>query len=938
MEQSARRQVKYARCVLLLWMAVLVHGTGAVAGQAATLDRPNLVFVLSDQQSWDMLGCYGNRDIQTPNLDKLAREGLRFNHCVSCSPVCTPYRSILLSGQHPLNSGAFQNDLQMLPGNGTYLAERLRDAGYRLGYYGKWHLYGGERNRGIPSGPYRYGFDQEFLVNNCTLVFDAARAYYWDQEGKNKQMYGDWEPYAQTRQALEYIDRHGNEPFALFLSWHPPHNWGVAHAGYDAPQDLLDLYDPAKLTLRPTVRDTPEVRLAYQGHMAMISGIDRAFGQLMQKLDERGLANNTIVVFTSDHGDMLRSYDWPNNKGRAEHLSSRVPLLVRWPARLQPGTTDLLIGTFDLMPTLLGLLELPVPETCQGRDASAAMLQQRDDGVEAQPLFFLPLNWRGVYTKRFTYSVALHGPGEPNIPGGSDTFNVLYDRQADPWETRNLFHDPAFQDVRQQLHAQTLDLMQRFGDTGLNNDELLKRTVCAEDLRNVLTGPAKRPPGWEGRLRGRPVDVLKNAPVNAVSAAADLPSVELKLTGDWTVEVRVAGTGATTRELSGTFTVAPPQPVAVNNEHQAALEEWKPAQPGWARRKLSGLQDGGCSSRFALLPGSVRVTAADEATKQFELEKDFKVDLEWGAVGRMPEGGIGPTQAVTVSYEFALRRLDSLVRTAQNELVLRPGQPHIAMPLPPTLLAGEERLANIWLPEQLTKLTPDHLFPILETSFPEPPARSPTEAERLLPKTVAKLRSGEPLKILAWGDSVTEGYLGEDQWQAQFVRRLKTRFPKANVTLVTVGWGAHNSLNFLEAPAGHARNYSETVLAARPDLIVSEFVNDCALDVPTVERLYAQFLSDFRRLGMEWIILTPHYSTFMGVSRERDLDEDPRACVKTMRDFATANGVALADAAARYGRLWRQGIPYSTLMVNTANHPDARGMAIFADSLLALFP
>lgn len=512
--------------LLAVFSAVPSLAVSAIPCRAAAEPRPNLIFVWSDQQSWDMVGCYGNRDVQTPNLDKLASGGVRFNNCVSNSPVCTPYRGILFSGQHPLNTGTFTNDLQMLPGGGKYFGEVLRDAGYHTGFYGKWHLYGGDRNRGIPPGPYRYGFDDEFLVNNCTLAYDAARAIHWSQDGRTKEKYGDWEPYAQTRQAMEFIDRNAGKPFALFLSWHPPHNWDGGHDGYNAPRDLLDLYDPAKLKLRPTVNDTPKVRSAYQGHLAMITGNDRAFGWLMRKLDERGLAANTIVVFTSDHGDTLESYSWHNNKGRAENLSCRVPLLVHWPAQLKPGTNDSLIGSLDLMPTLLGLMKLPVPDTCQGRNASAAILEGRDDGVDALPLLFIPLNWRGVYTKRYTYSMALHSPDEPGIAGGSDTFNVLYDRQTDPWETHNLFDDPKHADVRAKLQAQTFALMQRFGDAGLSCNELLHRVVRPEDLHNVLTAPANRPAGWEGRLKGRPVDVLKQADAGHSSSrsSADMPS------------------------------------------------------------------------------------------------------------------------------------------------------------------------------------------------------------------------------------------------------------------------------------------------------------------------------------------------------------------------------------------------------------------------------
>ncbi len=417
------------------------------------------------------------------------------------------------------------------------------------------------------------------------------------------------------------------------------------------------------------------------------------------------------------------------------------------------------------------------------------------------------------------------------------------------------------------------------------------------------------------------------------SALGFAAPAELKLVGDWQVEVTL-----TSASSPATVSIEPPKSVEVVAEHHDLLEEWNPIQPGWARKQLPSLHDDLCSARFALVPGSVKVSSVSAPPKQFELDRDFKVDLEWGAVGRVPGGGISATRVVSVRYQFMPRRLDAIVLTPDGKLTVRQGKPHIAMPRAPELKPAEQRVANLWLPAHLAKLTPDNLFPILETSFPEPPKTSPGAAERLLPKTMAKLRSGEPLKVLAWGDSVTEGYLGEDQWQAQFVRRLKERFPKANIKLITVGWGAHNSTHFLEAPPGHIRNFAESVLVPRPDLVVSEFVNDGVLEVATVERHYGQFLLDFQRIGAEWIILTPHYNSFMNVATERDLDDDPRPYVKMVRRFAPEHGVALADAAARYGRLWRLGIPYSTLMVNTANHPDVRGMAIFADSLMALFP
>ena len=291
-----------------------------------TETRPNLVFVMSDQHSWDMLGCYGNPDIVTPNFDRLAKQGVRFDHCVSNSPVCTPYRGILLTGQHPLYCGAMQNDLQVLPGEGKYFGEVLRDAVYRMGYYGKWHLYGGERRRGVPHGPFRYGFDHEFLTNNCTLLFDAKRAYYWDEKGE-QQLYSDWEPYAQTKQAIGFIEKHAQRPFALFLSWHPPHNWG---SGYPAPPEYETLYDAGKIKLRPSCSDTQKSRAEYRGYMAMCTNLDDNFGRLLKKLNHRFEAlirmEQHDIAFSQRGPQLFRTCQVSGQLGNPVSVSVRLEL------------------------------------------------------------------------------------------------------------------------------------------------------------------------------------------------------------------------------------------------------------------------------------------------------------------------------------------------------------------------------------------------------------------------------------------------------------------------------------------------------------------------------------------------------------------------------------------------------------------------------------
>jgi len=158
--------------------------------------------------------------------------------------------------------------------------------------------------------------------------------------------------------------------------------------------------------------------------------------------------------------------------------------------------------------------------------------------------------------------------------------------------------------------------------------------------------------------------------------------------------------------------------------------------------------------------------------------------------------------------------------------------------------------------------------------------------------------------------------------------------------MLSEGWGGRTTTAYRKEPPGSPRNYAEKVLALKPDLIVSEFINDASMNEAAVLENYGEILKDFKTVGAEWVILTPHYSRadWMGLRQEREIDQDPRPYVQGLRLFAENNRVALADASLRWGRLWRQGLPYSTLLMNNINHPDERGMKLFADALMELFP
>ncbi len=423
--------------------------------------------------------------------------------------------------------------------------------------------------------------------------------------------------------------------------------------------------------------------------------------------------------------------------------------------------------------------------------------------------------------------------------------------------------------------------------------------------------------------------------------AAD-PPAELKLIGDWQVKITVPGA----RPVEATLSIPPPKLHTVTAEKYDSLPVFNPKAGGWVRgAQLRPLRAQETTTAGLLDPDSLVVRSGPGPDAEtFRRGEDYEADLNWGTVGRLANGRIKEGQPVFASYRHALLRLDAIVFTREGHIELRPGEPRAAAPLPQVVKAGERRLANLWLPGRIAKLAPEHLFPVLETAYPEPKKPSPTVAEARVPKALKKLRSGEPLRILAWGDSVTVGtYVpdpAKERWQEQFVARLRERFPQAKIELVTEAWGGRNTGSYLNEPPGSLHNYREKVLGAKPDLIVSEFVNDAGLSPAAVEERYSKLVADFQGIGAEWIILTPHYvrPDWMGLTRERDIDNDPRPYVAGLRAFAAKHQVALADASLRYGRLWRQGLPYNTLMLNSINHPDARGMKLFADALMELFP
>jgi arylsulfatase A-like enzyme len=443
--------------------------TGAVLALVACLSltaraedpgtRPNILLIIPDQLRAQALGCMGNPDVRTPHLDRLAAEGLLFRQTFANTPVCCPARAILLTGQYAHRNGMVANDLRLRESTVT-LAKLLKAQGYQTGFIGKWHLDGGPRNPGfVPPGPRRQGFDFWEACECRHRHFQPVLFRDTPEPIRSRK----FEPEALTDIAVDFLRGHRRQPFFLVVSMGPPHD------PYGAPEAYMKLYDPQKLTMRrnwqPGVPQAGRAQLA--AYYAAITAIDDQVGRMMHTLKDLALDQNTIVLFTSDHGDMLGSQG-ARLKRKPWEESIRVPGLLRYPARVKAGRrVDTLFSHVDFAPTLLALCGVKVPAEMQGHDLSGVVLGRTEQGPDS--VFFqifvpfagdgTPHPWRGVRTQRYMYARTEKAPW------------VLYDLEKDPDELTNLATDPASEPVRRELEARLAKWMTDTGDSwGFNSD------------------------------------------------------------------------------------------------------------------------------------------------------------------------------------------------------------------------------------------------------------------------------------------------------------------------------------------------------------------------------------------------------------------------------------------------------------------------------------
>lgn len=451
----------------------------SVAGKTR---RPNLLFIFADQLGYQRCRYAGDKKARTPNIDKLASQAVNFHNAVSNMPVCSAYRASLFTGKYATSTGMVINELRMRTDHECF-GHVLTRSGYQTAYIGKWHLYANQlgnhydpKNSFVPPGPHRLGFDGYWAAYNFHHNYYSA---YYHTDTLEKIFYGDnvYEPDAQTNMMIEFIQRasKSNKPFGAFLSYGTPHDPWVEN---NVPEQYIGMFKHVSLPNPPNYKDKDDKYADNWGRLkpqqrkmleiwrrlyyAMVTNLDWNIVRLLNSLEQAGLSDNTIVVFSSDHGEMFGAHG-----RRAKNIfyeeAARIPFLIRWPKKIPAGTvSDACLSTVDIMPTILSLMGLLIPKDVEGMDLSHCALGGK--GTEPQAAFLQNTGacaafedgheWRALRDKQYTYAIYR-----------VDKSELLFDNKNDPYQINNLAGNSKYKSTLESFRRMLANKMESLSDT-----------------------------------------------------------------------------------------------------------------------------------------------------------------------------------------------------------------------------------------------------------------------------------------------------------------------------------------------------------------------------------------------------------------------------------------------------------------------------------------
>ena len=513
---------EFVRSVGLGAAAIAAAGPERFFGAVVPRRRPNIVFIMSDDHTSQAMSCYGGRLAATPQMDRIARDGIRFDDCFCTNGICAPSRAVILTGKHSHLNGVRDN-AHAFDGSQTTFPKLMRDAGYGTALIGKWHLQ---------SDP--TGFDV------WSILVGQGEYYNPDFiEMGTKRRYPGYVTDLITDFSLDYIEcrRPKDRPFLLMMHHKAPHRpWQPSprHLGkYDAvkfpePSTLFDDYatrsraareqemtirqamevasdlkmgpPPARMTddqkklwercyapKREAFRkENPQgdalVRWKYQryleDYLACAAGVDDSVGKVLDYLDRTGLAENTLVIYTSDQGFYLGEHGWFDKRFMYEE-SLRMPLVMRCPGVIKPGSVCAdLVSNLDFAPTFLALAGLPTPRDMQG-EPFAEILERGRAKIRRDAVYYHYYEFPAVHMVKRHYGIRTKQYKLIHFYYDIDAWE-LYDLEKDPRELKNLYGDRAYADVRVSLTAELRRLQAAYGDS----DELARKFL-KDDLAGI---------------------------------------------------------------------------------------------------------------------------------------------------------------------------------------------------------------------------------------------------------------------------------------------------------------------------------------------------------------------------------------------------------------------------------------------------------------------
>lgn len=442
----------------------ILYSVSLLLPGALQAQKPNVVYILTDQWRASAFAYTGDPNVQTPHIDQFAREAVNFANAVSVHPVCTPHRASLLTGRYPTSTGMFLNDLY-LPDEELCMAEIFKSAGYNTAYLGKWHLDGHGRFNNV-SPERRQGFDY-WKALECSHEY-MEMPYYENTSPKMKYWEG-YSPFAISIEAQKYLETQTSDkkPFLLFVSIAGPH---FPH--HTAPEEYKKLYPESEIKIPPNVPEElyKKVRKELNGYYAHCTAIDMAIGELISKIKELDLMKNTVLVFSSDHGEMMGAHgERPRSKQVAWDESIHVPFLIRYPfIGDKKGTVvNAPITTPDILPSLLGLANIKIPKSIEGEDLSW-LIKSPDSEIDRAALVmnvcpfgneYFNKEYRGIRTRQYTYVCSPEGA------------TMMYDNIKDPYQMRNLVGVKEYLHLQKKLDRKLNKELKKIGDKNFRERE-----------------------------------------------------------------------------------------------------------------------------------------------------------------------------------------------------------------------------------------------------------------------------------------------------------------------------------------------------------------------------------------------------------------------------------------------------------------------------------